>query len=95
MGLMDKFNVVADIRRELDEIGIDPFGVQIERVLSPTEGVIQGRPTILAGTNNYLGLTFDPSCIAAACAALEHEGTGTTGSRLPQSGGYTPFRTAR
>ena len=91
MGLMDKFNVVADIRRALDEIGIDPFGVQIEQVLSPTEGVIQGRPTILAGTNNYLGLTFDPSCIAAACAAIEHEGTGTTGSRLA-NGSYSGHR---
>ena len=91
MGLMDKFNVVADIRRALDELGIDPFGVQIEQVLSPTEGVIQGRPTILAGTNNYLGLTFDPSCIAAACAAIEHEGTGTTGSRLA-NGSYSGHR---
>ena len=38
--------------------------------------------TILAGTNNYLGLTFDPACIAAAEEALRHYGTGTTGSRI-------------
>ncbi len=37
---------------------------------------------ILAGTNNYLGLSFDPRCIAAAQAAAARWGTGTTGSRL-------------
>jgi 8-amino-7-oxononanoate synthase len=51
-------------------------------LLSATEAVIDGRPTILAGTNNYLGLTFDPEAIAAGQAALETSGTGTTGSRM-------------
>ena len=37
---------------------------------------------ILAGTNNYLGLTFDPDCISAACTAVQEQGTGTTGSRM-------------
>jgi 8-amino-7-oxononanoate synthase len=37
---------------------------------------------ILAGTNNYLGLTFDPECIEAAQRALAEQGTGTTGSRM-------------
>lgn len=91
MGLMDKFAALAGMRRELDELGIDPFGVQIDRVLSPTEGVVAGRPTILAGTNNYLGLTFDPTCIEVACAALRHEGTGTTGSRMA-NGSYSGHR---
>ncbi len=36
----------------------------------------------MAGTNNYLGLTFDPTCIAAAHDALNEAGTGTTGSRM-------------
>lgn len=91
MGLMDKFAALANIRRELGELGIDPFGAQIDRVISPTEGVINGRATILAGTNNYLGLTFDASCIAAAAAALESEGTGTTGSRMA-NGSYSSHR---
>ena len=47
-----------------------------------TEAMVNGRHTILAGTNNYLGLTFDPDCISAAQEALQHEGTGTTGSRM-------------
>ena len=34
------------------------------------------------GTNNYLGLTFDETCIDKATEALHAEGTGTTGSRM-------------
>ena len=91
MGLFDKFQGLAAARRELVALGIDPFGVEIERIISPTEGVIHGRRTILAGTNNYLGLTFDPDCIAAAQAALAAEGTGTTGSRMA-NGSYANHR---
>ncbi|MDJ0989975.1 MAG: aminotransferase class I/II-fold pyridoxal phosphate-dependent enzyme [Desulfobacterales bacterium] len=53
----------------------------MEKVISPTEALVNGRHTILAGTNNYLGLTFNPDCVEAACNALKTEGTGTTGSR--------------
>ena len=67
---------------QLAELGIMPFGVEIEHISSATEGVVLGHPVILAGTNNYLGLTFDPDCIEAACQALLEQGTGTTGSRL-------------
>lgn len=91
MGLFDKFQGLAAARRELEALGIDPFGVQIERIVSPTEGIIHGRHTILAGTNNYLGLTFDRECMAAAQAAIEHEGTGTTGSRMA-NGSYSGHR---
>ena len=62
--------------------GPSPFRVVIERLLSATEAIVNGRPTILAGTNNYLGLSFDPTCIEAACVATREQGTGTTGSRL-------------
>lgn len=91
MGIFDKFQSLAAVRAQLDTLGINPFGVQIERIISPTEGVIHGKPTILAGTNNYLGLTFDPECIAAARTALEFEGTGTTGSRMA-NGSYSGHR---
>ena len=60
----------------------------MERVLSPTEAIINGRETLLVGTNNYLGLTFDPSCMEAAIEAIRAEGTGTTGSRIA-NGSYT------
>jgi len=82
MGLFDKFEALAARLASLDETGAQPFNVVVERVISPTEAIVNGRPTILAGTNNYLGLTFDPECIAAAREALATEGTGTTGSRM-------------
>lgn len=82
MGLFDKLNTIAQGRKALEELGIDPFGVEIEEIVSPTVGRIAGREVLLAGTNNYLGLTFDTRCIEAACAATRAEGTGTTGSRM-------------
>jgi len=91
MGLFDKFRKLAAARGDLVALGINPFGVEIERIISPTEGVIHGRRTILAGTNNYLGLTFHPECIAAAHRALDAEGTGTTGSRMA-NGSYSGHR---
>ena len=51
-------------------------------MLSPTRAIINGRETILAGTNNYMGMTFEPTCIAAGQQALAAFGTGTTGSRI-------------
>jgi len=80
--VLDNLRAVATARRALLDEGVSPFGTVVEKVISATEGVIDGRRTILAGTNNYLGLTFDPVCIEAACAALREEGTGTTGSRM-------------
>ncbi|MDT8386355.1 MAG: aminotransferase class I/II-fold pyridoxal phosphate-dependent enzyme [Thiogranum sp.] len=82
MSLFDKFQPIIDIRAELAELGVMPFGAVTEKILSPTEAVVDGHKVILAGTNNYLGLTFDPECIAAAKQALDEMGTGTTGSRM-------------
>jgi 8-amino-7-oxononanoate synthase len=82
MSLLSKFEAHAQIRDGLLEHGILPFGVVTEEILSPAEGIVAGQKTILAGTNNYLGLTFDPGCIEAAKTALDEEGTGTTGSRM-------------
>jgi 8-amino-7-oxononanoate synthase len=82
MSLFDKFQPIIDIRAELAQIGVMPFGAVTEKFLSPTEGIVNGHKVILAGTNNYLGLTFDPECIAAAQKAVAEHGTGTTGSRM-------------
>ena len=54
----------------------------VDRIISSTEALIEGRRTILCGTNNYLGLTFDAECVAAAQRSLAEYGTGTTGSRI-------------
>jgi len=80
--IFDKFQQLAAIRQALAETGIDFTGTVMERVVSATEAIVNGRSTILAGTNNYLGLTFDSECIDAARKALTDQGTGTTGSRM-------------
>lgn len=82
MGFFKKLSAIAHARKELAKLGIDPFNVEIEEILSPTTARIAGHEVLLAGTNNYLGLTFDPRCIEAACNATRTEGTGTTGSRM-------------
>jgi len=82
MALFDKLKPLAEARQRLAELGVEKFNVVMEEVLSATEAVVNGRRVILAGTNNYLGLTYDSDCIAAAAAAARSEGTGTTGSRM-------------
>ncbi len=82
MTLLARFAALRDSHRTLIATGHDPFGIQFEQVLSATEAIVAGRKTILLGTNNYLGLTFDQSCIEQAVTVLRHEGTGTTGSRV-------------
>lgn len=82
MGLFDKHLAYRDAYQAIRQAGADPFNVRLDAVVSPTEGVINGRTTILLGTNNYLGLTFDPESIAASVKAVQERGTGTTGSRI-------------
>lgn len=87
MSLFDKFEQIAAARRSLVEKGIRS-NVIMEKVVSSTEAIINGRTVILAGTNNYLGLTFDADCIEAASKAVKEQGTGTTGSRMA-NGSYS------
>lgn len=82
MSLFDKFEKTAALYNGLSEVGKNPFTVVMEEVLGPTRAKIKGRETVLAGTHNYLGQTFEPKAIAAAKEALDREGTGTTGSRF-------------
>lgn len=81
MSLFDKLQTITTARQKLADRGITS-NVVMEKVLSSTEAIINGRRMILAGTNNYMGLTFDSECIAAAVHAAEKLGTGTTGSRM-------------
>ncbi len=82
MSLFAKFNEIRAGVELLLAVGRNPFDVRFDRVLSPTEALLGGRPVLLLGTNNYLGLTFDPECVDASMRALEEAGTGTTGSRI-------------
>ena len=44
--------------------------------------VIEGKPRIMLGSNNYLGLTHHPKVLEAAQRALHKYGAGCTGSRF-------------
>jgi 8-amino-7-oxononanoate synthase len=62
------------------------------RILESQAGPVvemEGRETIMLGSNNYLGLTTDERVKQAARDALEQFGTGVTGSRLLN--GTTPL----
>jgi len=73
----------------------DPSGVYAQvkaanlypyfRPLTRNDGsraIINDREIIMAGSNNYLGLLSDPRVNEAAQKAIEHYGTGCTGSRF-------------
>ena len=82
MSLLDNLKEAGKKKEILDNLRVNPTQVTIEKILSPTEAIVSGQKVILAGTNNYLGLTFSKECISAGLNALELEGTGTTGSRM-------------
>ena len=82
MSLLDKFHTPPAIVDSIERYGVNPAGLTVEVDGCATEGVVNGQRVVLAGTNNYLGLTFDPLCIDAAIGALITHGTGTTGSRM-------------
>ncbi|GHF25240.1 8-amino-7-oxononanoate synthase [Kordiimonas sediminis] len=82
MDLLDKFDSIVAQRTALPFEEADPFTVVMDKIISETEAIINGRPTILAGTNNYMGMTFNQEALEAAHKALDDFGTGTTGSRV-------------
>src|SRR3954471_8497605 len=81
--LFSKFDALIAEREALLDTGArDPFGLVMERVLSPTRAIVKGKESILLGTYNYMGMTFDPDVVAAGKKALDEYGAGTTGSRV-------------
>lgn len=81
--LLAKFDPIIQTREALLAAGVeDPFNLVMEQVLSPTRAICNGRDTILLGTYNYMGMTFDPDVIEAGKEAMEGFGAGTTGSRV-------------
>ena len=65
---------------EVKGLGLYPYFKPLEA----TDGTIveiEGNEVIMAGSNNYLGLTNDQRTIEAAQAAIVKYGTGCTGSR--------------
>ena len=81
--LFSKFDALIAQREGLLATGVkDPFSLVMEEVKSPTVAVVNGKETILLGTYNYMGMTFDDDVIAAGKKALDEFGAGTTGSRV-------------
>jgi len=81
--LFSKFDPLIEQREQLLQSGLtDPFNLVMEKVESPTVAICNGKRTILLGTYNYMGMTFDPDVVAAGKKALDEFGSGTTGSRV-------------
>jgi 8-amino-7-oxononanoate synthase len=90
--LFSKFDPLIAEREALMATGVrDPFAIVMDEIRSPTVAVIKGKETILVGTYNYMGMTFDPDVIEAAKDALDQYGTGTNGSRV-LNGTYAAHR---
>ena len=80
MDLFDKCNRFKE-HRLAKAAGIYPYFLPIAENHG-TEVTIDGRRIIMAGSNNYLGLTKHPKVIAAADDALHRFGTSNNGSRF-------------
>ena len=81
MDLLNKLRAVEERCAKFADRSAMPGLTVIDRVIGPCEVVVQGRPTLMFGSNNYLGLTLHPEVIEASRRAVAEYGTGTTGSR--------------
>jgi len=79
---LDLFKKCYDFTRadEVKALGVYPYFRPIEENEGPVVK-IEGKKVIMAGSNNYLGLTAHPKVVEAAKKALEKYGTGCSGSR--------------
>jgi len=67
--------------RMVKSLGIYPYFREISSA-QDTVVTIDGRPVLMFGSNSYLGLTNHPEIKKAAVDAIEHYGTGCSGSRF-------------
>jgi 8-amino-7-oxononanoate synthase len=81
--LTDLFDKVAsyDRAQTLRDHAIYPYYRVVSSGQDPVV-VMNGRPVVMLGSNNYLGLSSHPEVKKAAADALEKYGTGCAGSRL-------------
>ena len=80
MNPVEKRIAAASQAQSADEEAL--FGQMLTPDGCANQGRLDGQPLVLAGTNNYLGLTFHPELIDAAQKATGRYGVGTTGSRM-------------
>jgi 8-amino-7-oxononanoate synthase len=67
--------------REIIAAGVYPYFHALS-TMQDTVVTIEGRRTIMLGSNNYMGLTSDSRVIDAAIAAVRKYGSGCSGSRF-------------
>ena len=79
---MDLFKKCYDFTRadDIKQLGVYPYFRPIEENEGPVVQ-IEGKKIVMAGSNNYLGLTAHPKVKEAAIKAIEKYGTGCSGSR--------------
>ena len=80
MTIYDGFNETEYVR-ELISSGLYPYFNALSTA-QDTEVVIEGKNTIMLGSNNYMGMTNDPRTKQAAKDAIDKYGTGCSGSRF-------------
>jgi len=80
--MMDLFEKCYNFTRadEIKAMGFYPYFRPIQENEGPVVQ-IEGRKVVMAGSNNYLGLTAHPRVKEAALNAVEKYGTGCSGSR--------------
>jgi 8-amino-7-oxononanoate synthase len=79
---MDVFDKCKAFTRadEIKALGVYPYFQDIEENFGPVVRM-HGKEIIMAGSNNYLGLSKHPDVVAAAKMALDTFGTSCSGSR--------------
>jgi 8-amino-7-oxononanoate synthase len=80
LSLFDKTKLYT-VAKDAQAAGVYPCFQPIQESTA-TEARVGGVWRVMAGSNNYLGLTHHPDVLAAARAALVKYGSGSTGSRL-------------
>lgn len=80
MDLFDKC-YKPSLAKQARDMGIYPYFHALQS-RQDTEVIMEGKRRIMLGSNNYLGLTTEPSVVEAGIKALEKYGTGCSGSRF-------------
>ena len=78
--LFEKCSSFQDAKR-VQAAGVYPFFRPIEATAGSSV-ITHGKRRVMIGSNNYLGLTHHPRVLEASKKAIDHYGTGCTGSRL-------------
>lgn len=81
MDLFEKCQAGIERVEEAVREGYYPYFIPLDESEGP-EAVVRGQRVIMAGSNNYLGLTTHPKVRQAAIDAVHRYGTSCTGSRF-------------